>query len=555
MGYIINNKTATINCTRGNGFFSNMFEILNILHELEINSIEYNNIEINNFSKNYSKNNCNSYYDFFQSHFDKEINISKLNCGKTIESFLVMNQVETCDIFINKDKIKHTNELINKYIKPNDIILDKITYYLDNNFKGKKILGVHVRRTDHEGHGKFVEINKYISYINGIISNYDNLFIITDDNITLDLFKNVYGDKLLYVDNIIRSNNGVAIHYGNYDKYDIGEDVIIEAYILSKCKMIIGTSSNVLMFSLCNQDNSNYKMLDLDMNIEKKKDIVFYNNFHNGDLHYAREFMKDIYNKTKDKYGDFYYYHKNENNKSILFDLDDIMIKAYLPNLPDSRGIYDDGRTIFINTWIGHNGMIYLVKDCSLYSNHEMFKHIYDYLNISIDNIDNYIPTIDFSKLNNIFTQNIDSIVKIKNKNILISNGNVNSGQALNFNFADIINNISSEFKNINFICTCKNFTSTNKNVLFSDDIILKGGDDLNEISYLSTYCDIIIGRASGPYCFTHIKENLNNKNKTYISFSKQENEGVWHQASAKNIWSNNYDINNIIKIIKNELI
>jgi len=84
--------------------------------------------------------------------------------------------------------------------------------------------------------------------------------------------------------------------------------------------------------------------------------------------------------------------------------------------------------------------------------------------------------------------------------------------------------------------------------------VLYKNNFDLNEISYLSTFCDVIIGRGSGPYCFSHVKKNIFNENKTYISVCSDKNNGVIYQGKATNIWSNNYNQNEIIKLIKKEL-
>lgn len=553
MSYKITNNTCDVYCTRHNGLFSNFFEVINTLHELELTNVNFNKLNILNFSTNYSNTKTNSFYDFFDICNNPNIIIDKLNCGLTVESFITINGIETCDIFTNNDKIKYINSLLRKYIQPQTILKQEIDNYWVTNFKGKKILGVHVRRTDHEGHGKFVDINKYIQHINKIINSFDNLFIITDSESIITLFKEIYGDKLLFVNNITRSVDNIAIHYSDNDKYKIGCDVVIETFLLGMCDKIIGTSSNVLMFGICNQEKNNHIMLDLNTTINK--DIVFYNNFHNGDLHYSREFIKDIYIKTKDNYNDYYNYHKFDNSE-VLLDIEKTINKAYLPNLPDNRGFYDDGRTIFINTWIGHNNMQYLIKSCSLFSNYHMFETIYNRLNIKLEPIEYYIPKIEFDMYNQEYLNNIDLFFKNTkgDKNILISNGNVNSGQAINFDFSLIINTLANDFKSYNFICTSNTFATKSNNIFFSDNIIMKHMDDLNEIGYLSKYCDVIIGRASGPYCFTHIKENINNENKKYISFSKVKNEGVWYEGKAKNIWSNDFNINNIINIIKQEL-
>jgi hypothetical protein len=57
---------------------------------------------------------------------------------------------------------------------------------------------------------------------------------------------------------------------------------------------------------------------------------------------------------------------------------------------------------------------------------------------------------------------------------------------------------------------------------LFASEIIKKeNGSDLNEISYLSTKCNVIIGRASGPFTFAINRQNIEDPNKILLSFSK----------------------------------
>jgi hypothetical protein len=78
---------------------------------------------------------------------------------------------------------------------------------------------------------------------------------------------------------------------------------------------------------------------------------------------------------------------------------------------------------------------------------------------------------------------------------------------------------------------------------------------DLLYISQISTYCDVIVGRASGPYCFTQLKNNLLDSNKTYISFNNNIDEGRFYfNLKSKFVWSDNYEQENIIKTIKNNL-
>ena len=65
-----------------------------------------------------------------------------------------------------------------------------------------------------------------------------------------------------------------------------------------------------------------------------------------------------------------------------------------------------------------------------------------------------------------------------------------------------------------------------------------KTKSNLNEISYISRFCDIIVGRGSGPFCFTHVKENLYDENKTYIAFGNTEREINWVTMTDYNVSS-----------------
>jgi hypothetical protein len=293
-----------------------------------------------------------------------------------------------------------------------------------------------------------------------------------------------------------------------------------------------------------------------------KKNIIFYNDFHHGDLHYIRPFVRDICKKLKTICGNFYYYHNFSYLDDILSELNDVAIRIPSLNLPVHGGIYSDDKNIYINTWTGHNNHKYLEKATSIYSNYYMFGEIYDFISkdlnfkIELDSIENYVPVIDFSKLNIDYKKNIEAFYNNhKNKIIiLVANGLVHSGQCLNFDFGDIVNKLSIESSEYIFICTCKNFAPKTEYVYFTDDIINKGYSDLNEISYLSKFCRIIIGRQSGPFCLTHIKENLINKEKIFISFCHNKYDGEMVPSESKMVWTNNYSLENILNTIKKEI-
>lgn len=283
--------------------------------------------------------------------------------------------------------------------------------------------------------------------------------------------------------------------------------------------------------------------------------VVFYNMCGNGDLHYTREFIKDIISQMPGN--EFYYSHRKD--EKVLFDLKlnqpeekkDILNRIlYFNNITT---LVENG-VLFIHTWIGQIFMKYYnIKNCSLYSNYELYKDIYKILNLNIKNIEYYIPSIDYSQLN---LEKIDEVTKNDRKKILICNGNILSGQSHNFEFNPIIERLYVDHKDVDFFLTDDSKGRIiSDNIFYTNDFKVDDKSDLNEISYLSTKCDIIVGRASGAYCFTHVKENLSNPNKKFISFCHNKYEGIWFESvSCKNIWSNDYNEDNIYYKINIEL-
>ena len=127
-------------------------------------------------------------------------------------------------------------------------------------------------------------------------------------------------------------------------------------------------------------------------------------------------------------------------------------------------------------------------------------------------------------------------------KSLLVCNNVVLSGQSPNFDFDLIIDYLSNIFNDFLFIMT--NDTKLSKlNVISADSIIGNKINNLLEISYLSTKCDIIMGRPSGPYIFTLIKDNIINSNKIFIGFSYCEGDTiVIQETKSKSYWFNNFN-------------
>lgn len=285
----------------------------------------------------------------------------------------------------------------------------------------------------------------------------------------------------------------------------------------------------------------------------EKKIINLYNHFHNGDILFSRM----IVNLLKSKF-QIRFHHTL--TPPLFQDMPDV---EEIPGIPSEFQTHDHFLTSLnhnaINTWLGQGGMRYtnvVNAGCSFENHMELTKDICNHVGVSVNEIEEYLPSVEFQNLPNFERVNtLMSEYRSKfRKIVLISNGDVHSMQSHNFDFHPIITQLSHEFSDVLFICT-KSVDCVNPNMINVDSItqILP---DLLYISQISTFCDVIIGRASGPYCFSQIKENLLDDNKTFIAFSYNINEGKFYSnLKSKFVWSNNFDSQNISKIIKENLI
>ena len=154
----------------------------------------------------------------------------------------------------------------NKLIKELDILNSRFINDIKKDiFNNKKVLGVHKRGTDHYQHGQNrtnVEVMEFINceYKN---DNYDNVFLITDDLVSFNFFKEQLGDTLIHTSSTkVSGNNGVHTS-NNVDRYKISEEVVTDAILLSLTDFKLLTKSNVSTFSnICNLKKDTFTYMD-----------------------------------------------------------------------------------------------------------------------------------------------------------------------------------------------------------------------------------------------------------------------------------------------------
>ena len=162
------------------------------------------------------------------------------------------------------------NNIIKKYITLKSHIQEKIDkFLLDNKQPGEKILAVHKRGTDHITDAPILPTSVYFDNIDIYIESYDKLLLCTDEDYIIEEFKQRYGKKLIIYNSIrATEKNNIGIHQsvGLLNPYKMGEDVIIETYLMAQADFLIKTVSNVSNSALI--INSELKYLEIDTTID-----------------------------------------------------------------------------------------------------------------------------------------------------------------------------------------------------------------------------------------------------------------------------------------------
>lgn len=254
------------------------------------------------------------------------------------------------------------------------------------------------------------------------------------------------------------------------------------------------------------------------------KKICFFNYYHNGDLLHSKAFVREVtehLGQERVMYGHFL-------NKKVISDMD--IAQVYIEGIsPSDKVVHQEGSDIvFFNTWIGS----YFDKydgECTLRFNMKMWNDIYNHINqlfgtnLVLRDIECYLPYVEYDRFD---IQNVKTFVANDDrKKVLFCNGPGHSNQSgYKGDMKEIVDTLSFLHPDKTFIIT-HDYDNDRKNVFYTGDIIKSNDNDLNEISYLSRYCDLIIGQNSGPFCFASTGENLNDPNKTFYAFGYRETD------------------------------
>jgi len=252
--------------------------------------------------------------------------------------------------------------------------------------------------------------------------------------------------------------------------------------------------------------------------------IVFFNHFHKGDLHTHKEFIRHIQSELSD----FTFEYMHNNAAKLTAELDIPLVGAPT-DLNNKDPFYADDDILYINTWVGCNWDVFCKHGgINMHTLYEQWEGIVETINETFntdiklrEEKESYLPKIDFKLLT---TDKIEDYLLTADESVrkvLICNNTPMSNQSFKSNMKEHILPFAEMYPDTHFICTNKFDTEGQNNIKFTDDIVGPVTDgDLQEISYLSRNCDVIIGKNSGPFVFCETYDNYMDDTKKFISFN-----------------------------------
>lgn len=281
--------------------------------------------------------------------------------------------------------------------------------------------------------------------------------------------------------------------------------------------------------------------------------LIFFNHYRNGDCFINRQYVRDIIDQLK--IDQVYYAH--DNHPSITKDLPVIHKPTQSLNSQVHQGVkigYDPGENaLYINTWVGVTVPRYFNwgQHANFVILNDIWQEYYQDLNLVFKgDHGHYLPEFDFEHFDlTLCNQWLDQIDR--KPFTLICNGKQQSEQSDLGNMQNVLPSLVDMYPDHVFL-VCDKLNFQHPNVFYTDNIFQSTVGNLPYIAYLSQFANLVVGKNSGPFSFSHLSTNLNDHTKTLLCFSKDfksclTGQGIYY---ARTLFSDQIDDHVVIETI-----
>jgi len=287
------------------------------------------------------------------------------------------------------------------------------------------------------------------------------------------------------------------------------------------------------------------------------QNIVFYNHWHLGDLFTTRQWVKDIIQQTPE----CTHVYAHAHSEKLTRDLCEYANQSHqlLNDLPhNTQGVHQEStHTLYVNTWVG-TYRAHFDRHPTYLEHQQIVKSCYQEMckfgNMLTWKSDawSYVPQVDYSLYNLDKAQRL--ITSYTQDKILICNNDVKSGQSDVGDMANVIQALATHYPDKLFLVT-KRLDILLPNVLYTSDVFHMH-NDLIEISWISQYCKLIVGKNSGAFTYTNTRENLRNPHIKMICLSQRHMDTLPHglDHECKFVWADWVSDHEIYALIEQDL-
>ena len=142
------------------------------------------------------------------------------------------------------------SELVKKHIHVREPILQEVDQFALNAFAHFYMIGVNYRGTDKKREAPRVS---YETVFQTIVEHLPEtglwkIFVATDEHPFLEALQERFPGRVIACD-AHRSENEIGVHFSPVDPYRIGKEALLDVLLLSRCHLLIRTSSNLSLWS------------------------------------------------------------------------------------------------------------------------------------------------------------------------------------------------------------------------------------------------------------------------------------------------------------------
>jgi hypothetical protein len=151
----------------------------------------------------------------------------------------------------SKELRQQTKEIMDRYVKLKPSVALIIESFYQKKMAGKHTIGIHLRGQHAFNEFKYPPLQEIFNEANKYATSKSQFFIATDQiNLLNEAIKSLKGTVIYY--DCFRTDKGSTaptpsgfLFPINYSKARLGEDVLVETFLLSQCDVMIHTISNV----------------------------------------------------------------------------------------------------------------------------------------------------------------------------------------------------------------------------------------------------------------------------------------------------------------------